>query len=328
MLNHSVLRIFILGLIVFSFSCKEKQTIDEVTANCSNLDRNSLSNAEKIDAIEAINAPLTLAGKPKSIPDGMVYVPGGETTIGSESGMANEQPIFTTEVQPFYMDTHPVTVGEFRKFVEATGYITFSDSIGDGIVFDFEQANWIIKPDINWEYPMGKEVGKVPDNHPVTLLTYKDVTRYLEWVGKRLPTEIEWEHAARGSNRNDIYAWGNTLKVDGEFMTNTWDGSFPTSNLVNDGYLTTAPVGKFGVNDLGLTDMGGNVWEWTSSWYRSYSERDQPFTITKQSEKVLRGGSFMCHSSYCHGYRVSARSNTPPDNNMFHIGFRGVKAIP
>lgn len=318
----------ILGLMVTLFSCAEKQEKTEELANCSTIDRNSLSTAEKQDSNQEINAPLTLADKPESIPEGMVFVPGGKTTIGSESGMASEQPVFTVDVEPFYMDIHPVTVGEYREFVQETGYITFSDSIGDGIVFDFEQASWIIKPGVNWEYPMGKEFGKVPDNHPVTLLTYKDVTNYLEWVGKRLPTEIEWEHAARGlTNRNDRYAWGNSLKVNGEFMTNTWDGVFPFSNDVEDGHLTTAPVGIYAKNDFGLTDMGGNVWEWTSSWYRPYTERDEPYQVTPQSERVLRGGSFMCHSSYCHGYRVSARSNTPPDNNMFHIGFRGVKAI-
>jgi len=274
------------------------------------------------------NPPLNPGVIPENIPGEMVFVPGGITTIGSEDGMMFEKPVFMIEVVSFLMDKHPVTVGEFRKFVQTTGYTTFSDSIGDGIVFDFESAQWTIKPGVNWEYPMGKDGVKAPDDHPVTLLTFRDAQNYLEWVGKRLPTEIEWEHAARGlTNRNDKYAWGNTLKKDGEFMTNTWNGTFPFENTAEDGFLTTAPVGIYGKNDLGLTDMGGNVWEWTSSWFVSYAERDQEFIPDPQSEKVLRGGSFMCHSSYCHGYRVSARSNTPPDNNMFHIGFRGVRTI-
>ncbi len=263
-----------------------------------------------------------------NIPDGMVLVPGGEATIGSESGLPTERPVFTTHVPSFYMDRYLVTVGQFREFVNETGYVTFSEKIGDGIVFDHAQGRWVIEPGVYWEYPLGKDYGKVPDDHPVTLLTYDDAVAYLEWAGKRLPTEVEWEHAARGiANRDHPYAWGDKLVVDGKYQANTWTGHFPRQNLGEDGYILTSPVGKFGETELGLTDMGGNVWEWTSDWFRSYRERDTPYEPGEHSEKVIRGGSFMCHASYCHGYRVSARSHTPPDNNMFHIGFRGVKDI-
>jgi sulfatase modifying factor 1 len=265
----------------------------------------------------------------RAAPEGMVFIPGGTTTIGSNHGLPAEQPEFTTEVKPFYMDTTLVTVAQFRSFVEATGYKTYSETVGDGIVFDFKQGTWIIQPGVTWEYPQGPDQPKAPDNHPVTLLTQADAMAYLAWVGKRLPTEIEWEHAARGlTDRDKPYAWGRSLMVDGKPMANTWTGRFPEKNTAEDGYLTTSPVGLFGATDLGLYDMGGNVWEWTSSWYRPYAERDVPFTPGPNSEVVLRGGSFMCHDSYCHGYRVSARSNTPPDNNMFHIGFRGVRDLP
>jgi len=315
-------------LLVTLLSCSNHYNSDGDLANSSAIDGNSLSDLDDASISTLINEPLTLDNKPNIVPEGMVFVPGGTTTIGSDSGMPSEQPEFKVVVEPFFMDSHPVTVGDFRNFVEDTGYVTFSDSIGDGVVFDFENASWIIKDGVNWEYPLGVDYGKAPDDHPVTLLTYNDAINYLSWAGKRLPTEIEWEHAARGlTNRNDRYAWGNSLKENGEFMTNTWNGTFPTSNNVEDGHLTTAPVGVYAKNDLGLSDMGGNVWEWTSSWFRSYENRNKPYTITQDSEKVLRGGSFMCHSSYCHGYRVSARSNTPPDNNMFHVGFRGVKSI-
>jgi formylglycine-generating enzyme len=264
----------------------------------------------------------------QSVPDGMVYIPGGEARIGSESGLPAERPVFTTVVAPFYMDKHLVTVGQFRTFLEATGHVTFSDEVGDGIVFDHDQARWIIQPGVNWEYPLGKSKSRAPDDHPVTLVTYYDAQAYLAWVGKRLPTEVEWEHAARGvTNRDHPYAWGEHLIENGIYKANTWTGKFPEINRKEDGYLLTSPVGIFGETELGLTDMGGNVWEWTSDWFRSYSDRNKPFTPGPDSEKVLRGGSFMCHVSYCHGYRVSARSHTPPDNNMFHIGFRGVRDI-
>jgi sulfatase modifying factor 1 len=263
-----------------------------------------------------------------SAPDGMVYIPGGEAKIGSEKGLPAERPVFTTRVAPFYMDKHLVTVGQFRKFVEETGYSTYSDKIGDGIIFDHNQARWVIVPGVNWEYPLGKSKSRAPDDHPVTLVTYDDAQAYLAWVGKRLPTEVEWEHAARGvTNRDHPYAWGEHLVENGNYKANTWTGKFPEINRKEDGYLLTSPVGIFGETELGLTDMGGNVWEWTSDWFRSYSDRNKPYTPGPDSEKVIRGGSFMCHVSYCHGYRVSARSHTPPDNNMFHIGFRGVRDI-
>lgn len=263
------------------------------------------------------------------VPDGMVLVPGGTAIIGSNDGLPTERPMFQTEVKAFYMDTALVTVGQYRSFVQATGHTTYSETVGDGIVFDFKQSKWIIQKGVTWEYPAGPTQPKAPDDHPVTLLTQADAIAYLDWVGKRLPNEIEWEHAARGlTDRGKPYAWGRSLIQDGKAMANTWTGTFPESNTAADGYLTTSPVGRFGKTELGLYDMGGNVWEWTSSWYRPYADRNKEFTPGPDSEVVLRGGSFMCHDSYCHGYRVSARSNTPPDNNMFHIGFRGVRDIP
>jgi formylglycine-generating enzyme len=263
------------------------------------------------------------------VPEGMVLVPGGLARIGSNQGLPTERPEFTTTVEPFFMDKNLVTVSDFRAFVAATGYKTYSEEVGDGIIFDFDEGRWIIEPGVYWEYPLGTAHAKAPDDHPVTLLTYYDAEAYLQWAGKRLPTEIEWEHAARGvTNRQQPYAWGSELMVDGAYMANTWNGVFPVRNVADDGYYMTSPVGAFAITELGLSDMGGNVWEWTSSWLRSYRDRDTEYTPGPASEKVLRGGSFMCHVSYCHGYRVSARSNTPPDNNMFHIGFRGVKDLP
>ena len=289
---------------------------------CSGLTRASLAIHNTHDSFMTDYEPAA------NVPEGMVFIPGGEATIGSETGLPVERPVFNTRVDPFYMDKHPVTVGQFRTFVEETGYETFSEKIGDGIVFDHAQARWIIMTGVYWEYPLGKAFGMAPDDHPVTLLTYDDAQAYLKWAGKRLPTEVEWEHAARGkTNRNDPYAWGTELMDEGEFMANTWTGQFPQKNLAEDGYLLTSPVGVFGETELGLTDMGGNVWEWTSDWFRSYEDRDSPYEPGAESEKVIRGGSFMCHESYCHGYRVSARSHTPPDNNMFHIGFRGVRDV-
>jgi len=294
-------------------------------------------NIKQTAAVLLISAMILSAGcdldreiDPSSIhiPDEMVFVQGGTTTIGSQNGLPNERPVFEVEVSPFLMDKNLVTVEQFREFIDETGYVTEAETFGNGVVFNFDRGEWTLVDGVTWEYPNGPDQEPAIDNHPVRMVSWMDAVSYLEWVGKRLPTEIEWEHAAKGGdNSMDLYSWGDRLIEDGEYMANTWNGVFPVENIAEDGYLQTSPVGTFNVTELGLTDMGGNVWEWTEDWYRSYALRDEPYTPTSQSEKVIRGGSFMCHVSYCHGYRVSSRSHTPPDNAIFHVGFRGVRDI-
>lgn len=261
----------------------------------------------------------------KLIPEGMAFIQGGTTSIGSINGQPNEQPVFEVNVPSFFMDKNLVTVEEFRKFVKETGYITEAEKFGNGVVFDFDRGEWTLAEGVTWQYPNGPGGELAENNHPVRQVSWNDASAYLKWTGKRLPTEIEWEYAAKGGKDTEqSYAWGESLVVQGRYQANTWTGTFPLENIAEDGYLQTSPVGKFNVTELGLTDMGGNVWEWTQDWYRSYAERNRPFQPNLYSEKVLRGGSFMCHVSYCHGYRVSARSHTTPDNALFHVGFRGV----
>jgi sulfatase modifying factor 1 len=161
----------------------------------------------------------------------------------------------------------------------------------------------------------------------VTQVSWNDAAAYAAWAGKRLPSEVEWEHAARGGvNRRDRYSWGPELIEEGRHRANTWQGSTRTASL-QDGYLLTSPVGRFGRTSLGLADMGGNVWEWVSDWYRPYAERHLAFTPSADSHRVQRGGSFLCHASYCHGYRVSARGHSTPDSSHFHVGFRTARDI-
>lgn len=275
-------------------------------------------------AMEPVAAPSNV-----EVPAGMVYVPGGMTQIGSEDGMPFEQPVFEAEVDPFFMDASPVTVAAFRQFVEATGYQTEAERFGDAGVLNPTTHQWELRAGATWHHPLGPGEAAAPDDHPVTQVSWNDAVAYAEWAGKRLPTEIEWEHAARGAtNVPQRYAWGSDLVTDGSHRANTWQGSFPTKNTGEDGYLYTSPVGAFGTTDLGLTDMGGNVWEWTQDWFRLYSERDAPFTPDASSEKAQRGGSFLCNPSWCHGYRVSGRSHATPETALFHVGFRCVKDIP
>ena len=264
---------------------------------------------------------------PPMAPDGMVYIPGGTTQIGSEKGMPHERPVFRTHVPSFFMDISPVTVQAFREFVIETGYITEAEEFGDGGIFNDSTQIWELRAGAYWGFPLGSDHPPAPNDHPVTQVSWNDAVAYATWAGKRLPTEIEWEYAAR-LHSDGKYAWGDHLVEDGEFKANVWNGRFPFLNTNADGYATTSPVGVYGKSPAGLVDMGGNVWEWTQDWYRSYADREEDYTPTPTSEKAQRGGSFLCEPGWCHGYRVSGRSHSTPETALYHVGFRLVKDLP
>ena len=264
--------------------------------------------------------------EPTEIPPGMVYIPGGTTQIGAENGMPHEQPVFQARVQPFFMDISPVTVSAFRQFVQETGYVTQAELFGDAGVFSLETRLWELIPNAFWQEPLGPMYPSSQNDHPVTQVSWHDAVAYAEWAGKRLPSEIEWEHAARQGGDHQ-YPWGNELVENGTYRANVWNGLFPIYNTGTDGYETTSPVGAFGATPAGLVDMGGNVWEWTADWYQSYADRNRQFQPDSTSEKVQRGGSFLCEPQWCHGYRVSGRSHATPETALYHVGFRLVKDI-
>jgi formylglycine-generating enzyme len=258
----------------------------------------------------------------------MVWVPGGNTLIGSADGLAQEQPTFWIQTQPFWIDQHPVTVAQFRQFVEAAHYQTEAERFGDAGVFDEKTGAWLLTKKACWHHPMGLSAPPAPDNHPVTQVSWNDATAYAKWANKRLPTELEWEHAARNA-RNDrtLYPFGNELTRNGKALANTWNGTFPAKNNNTDGFLTTSPVGYYGKTPLGLTDMTGNVWEWCDNWRFNYSDIPKGLPTTGQ-EKAMRGGSFLCEPGWCHGYRVSGRSFSTPETSLMHVGFRCVRSVP
>lgn len=265
--------------------------------------------------------------EPENVPEGMLYVRGGKIMIGSEEGGPQEQPVFETTVEPFLIDRSPVTVAQFRAFVQATGYRTKAEEFGDAGVLNMETKQWELRPGAYWAYPLGPEGPPAADDHPVTQISWYDATAYCQWAGKRLPTEIEWEYAARsGLNDGKQFCWGNELVEDGQYKANVWQGFFPAYNDTSDGFLYTSPVGFFGSNPLGLTDMGGNVWEWTADVYRLYEGNPTPFKINPE-DMALRGGSFLCDEKVCFNYRVSSRTFMSKESANFHNGFRCAKDL-
>ena len=243
-----------------------------------------------------------------------ILVPGGDVDIGSEEGLSSEQPVNNYSVKSFYLSVHPVTVKQFRDFVEATNYQTEADRYGNSGVFSFIKQQWYMHDGANWEYPLGRSNQMAIDDHPVTQVSWNDAIAYTLWKGVRLPTEIEWEHAARnGINSRSKYPWGNKFKVNNKFRANVWQGTFPFINTNEDGFMTTSSVTEFPPTSLGLYDMAGNVWEWTSSEYQEGNSVPM---------RTIKGGSFLCEPDFCHGYRVSSRMGTTPDTSLMHTGFR------
>jgi sulfatase modifying factor 1 len=263
-----------------------------------------------------------------NIPDGMILIKGGSFQMGDPEGMLFESLAHTVELDSFLIDEHEVTVAEFAKFVEATGYKTEAEKFGWSGVFDTKTGEWIKADKANWRNPDGDNV-KPLANEPVTQVSWNDAAAFAKWVGKRLPTEAEWEFAGRGGLKNKKYAWGDELRPDGKPVANWWQGSFPVKNTVEDGFLKRAPVGSFAPNGYGLYDMSGNVWEWTADWYAANyyanSPQDNPKGAGQGMEKVMRGGSWMCAENFCSNYRVAGRSMATPDSGLNNVGFRCVK---
>jgi sulfatase modifying factor 1 len=272
---------------------------------------------------------VTVHAVAESVPLDMVLIPGGKSLIGSEQGADDERPVFYAQLPNFLLDRTPVTVAAFAAFVQQTAYVTTAESFGDAAVMQFGTGRWFLQPGANWRYPLGPQADAAPDDHPVTQVSWDDAHAYCSAQDKRLPSEVEWEFAARSGHEGDVaYAFGDQLLKEGDFLAkvwqaNTWNGTFPVINTLEDGFATTSPVGHFGLSPAGLADMAGNVWEWTADWHGSYAgrsgARDAP---PAGSSKVQRGGSFLCEANVCHGYRVSARSHSTPDSSLMHVGFR------
>lgn len=312
-------------------------------------------------------------------PAGMVWIPGGSFTQGAVEGdalaMSHEHPAHKVAVDGFFMDIHEVTNAEFEEFVMETSYMTLAEREIDweemkkqlpegtpkpadsilqpgSLVFNQPRENvtnlndysqwWKWQVGANWRHPQGPGSdinGK--ENHPVVHIAYEDAQAYAKWKGNRLPTEAEWEYAARGGKKGSVYFWGSSADSL-EIKANTWSGNFPNHNTTADGYVGSSPVRNYPANNYGLYDMAGNVWEWTSDWYHTqyyqtlaeggHARNPQGADSAHNpgnpyaNERVIKGGSFLCNASYCASYRISARMASSPDSALEHLGFRTVRS--
>jgi formylglycine-generating enzyme required for sulfatase activity len=311
-------------------------------------------------------APALLASRAEV--DGMVWIPGGTFRMGSDRHYPEEAPAHYASVEGFWLDRAPVTNLQFRRFVAATGYRTFAETAPDprdypgalpemlragSLVFtppahpvglgDFSRW-WQFAFGADWRHPQGPGSSiKGKDDHPVVHVAWQDVQAYAAWAGKEIPSEAEWEFAARGGLDGAEFAWGGEFTPAGRYMANTWQGEFPHQNLASDGFERTSPVATFPANGYGLLDMIGNVWEWTSDWYAGRHvdvaahpccAPDRPRGGSEEGSydpcqpglriprKVLKGGSHLCAPNYCQRYRPAARHAQPVDTSTSHVGFR------
>ena len=309
-------------------------------------------------------------------PDGMVWVPGGQFMMGSNDQTANEieGPAHTVELSGFWMDAHEVTNAEFKRFVDETGYVTVAErpinweemkkQLPPGtpkppeevlqpgsLVFDppahevplYDYSMWWSwKVGANWRQPEGPGSSiKGKDDFPAVHIAYEDAKAYAEWAGKRLPTEAEYEFAAQGGNEGHPFAWGDELTPSGKYLANFFQGNFPYNNVSTDGFAGASPVESFPPNAYGLYDIIGNVWEWSSDWYRPDTHAQMSkITVCRNPtgpeqsydpqepltpKRVIKGGSYLCSKEYCSNYRPSARMATAVDSGQEHLGFRCVK---
>ncbi len=255
----------------------------------------------------------------------LIRIPGGAVYIGDNAGPPDERPVFSYTSRGFLMDRTPVTVAQFAGFVKDTGYKTDAERYGSAGVLDERQGAWVAIKGATWRYPTGPGEPAAQADHPVTQASWYDANAFCRAYGMRLPTESEWERAARMGQTPDghVFKIGDTIERNGGYLVNAWEGTFPLLDTGADGYRGTSPVGVFGTAPSGLTDMAGNVWEWTSSWYLPYGA-PQREPAGGHAERVSRGGSFLCSPSFCEGYRASARNHTTPDTSLENIGFRCV----
>ncbi|NAS11552.1 formylglycine-generating enzyme family protein [Poritiphilus flavus] len=360
-------------VLAFTYACGEQKTSKKA-------DKTETEDEIKLSAVKDTFSLLKEPPAHIGVPDGMVWIPGSVYMQGAVPGdayaMGHEKPQHSVAVNGFFMDLHEVTNAQFARFVDATNYITVAErpidweemkkQLPEGTakphdsvmqpgslvfrkpgkpvpnLYDFSQW-WMWKIGANWKMPKGPGSSiEGKDEYPVVHIAFEDAVAYCEWAGRRLPTEAEWELAARAGRKNQVHPWGDDAESLAK-MANTWTGEFPVSNTKNDGFEGSAPVKTYPPNDFGLYDMSGNVWEWTSDWYNTnyYKQlstgktaydpmgSSEPYNAGNPyaREKIIKGGSFLCNASYCASYRTSSRMANSLDSSLEHLGFRTVATV-
>jgi formylglycine-generating enzyme required for sulfatase activity len=326
--------------------------------------RHSLHAASLVEVADASVPPKPNSGNSQ---DGMAWIPGGHFWMGTDH-MEDAQPVHQVEIKGFWMDRTDITNEQFARFAKATGYVTIAerplnpkefpnlaaDELAAGSVVFTPPAHpislenplawWQFVRGANWRHPDGPNSNlRGKENYPVVHIAWPDANAYAKWAGKRLPTEAEWEFAARGGLDRQNYVWGNELNPGGKWKANTFQGHFPNHNTSEDGYAGIAPVASFAPNGYGLYDMSGNVWQWVSDWYRpdyyAHLNRDGSSVANPQGprdsfdpqepgvqKRVQKGGSYLCTDQYCERYMPGARGKGDPETGTNHLGFRCVRS--
>jgi sulfatase modifying factor 1 len=299
----------IITIILIFTACSGKKQKQEQTAQVTS-NEIAQSNSEKPN--------------PQIIENEMIFFEGGTFMMGSNNGLPQERPQHKVTVKSFHIDKSPVTVAQFRVFIEKTGYKTEAEKFGDSGVYNMNTQSWELLPGATWLKPFGPSGPDAENNHPVKHISWNDAVDFAKWAGKRLPTEAEWEFAARsGKNSGNKFSWGNKVEENNKYFANTWQGT-QQAPQTKDGYLYTSPVGVFGENEAGLTDMGGNVWQWCADTYKAYP--GSTAAIREDSNlKVIRSGSFFFDQYGEDSFSVSGRSVNSHETSLFNTGFRCAK---
>ncbi|KAK3101837.1 hypothetical protein FSP39_006731 [Pinctada imbricata] len=325
---------------------EECQKSDSPSCGCS-ISRKHDKYLDESQGVDPANPTEELEKSKHKFPraNSMVHIPGSTFTMGSDEPIFvvdGEGPARRVTVDSFYLDKHEVSNTEFQNFVDATGYKTEAEKFGNSFCLEkyvsektlekisqaVAQAPWWVPVDgSDWRHPHGPD-SSIDDkmDHPVVHVSWNDAVEYCKWAEKRLPTEAEWEMACRGGREGRLFPWGNKENPKDQHWMNIWHGKFPEENTDDDGYSTTAPVAEFPEqNKFGLKNMIGNVWEWTQDWWETKHTKDpktNPKGPSSSTDKTKKGGSFMCHKSYCYRYRCVARSQNTPDSSAVNLGFR------